>query len=245
MKRRESHFPGALAGAGCAAPAAHPPRPSDTDLSISHTRWRREVYEDGEWVEMIESQRTEAEKALPIERFVSRRRRRNGVQRDVFEYWLRDDGATFNQHFGKRTESKRGEVPIKIWVALTWAEVVGSEDPQHVRAGTQCHRVRTTEGVMSYASKYIGKVNEEDAGACGRWWGMFNRGFIPWGEVERIELPPEQAHRLRRVALRYINSQRRATGRHKMRLTGDVGMKVFCRADDWCRNLPQLVAGGG
>jgi len=67
----------------------------------------------------------------------------------------------------------------KEWLSQAWYEVVGSEDPKHLVAGTQVQQVQSYEGVLSYAAKYASKglqeLPEEWLDGVGRWWGVFGR----------------------------------------------------------------------
>jgi hypothetical protein len=67
------------------------------------------------------------------------------------------------------------------WLRRAWFEVVGSGDEKHLLAGTRVERVKSWRGVMSYAAKYLGKV---EAAAdwpdyVGRWWGVSGRKLLP------------------------------------------------------------------
>lgn len=66
------------------------------------------------------------------------------------------------------------------WLARSWYEVVGSGDERHLAAGTQVKKVKSWQGVMFYAGKYLAKVTAGDAPARpGRFWGVFNRRAFP------------------------------------------------------------------
>jgi hypothetical protein len=66
------------------------------------------------------------------------------------------------------------------WLARSWYEVVGSGDERHLKAGTQVKRVKSWQGVMFYAGKYLAKVTGvEVPDHPGRFWGVFNRVAFP------------------------------------------------------------------
>jgi hypothetical protein len=67
------------------------------------------------------------------------------------------------------------------WLRQAWYEVVGSGDARHLLAGTRVERVKSWRGVMSYAAKYLGKVETmaEWPDYVGRWWGVSGRGLLP------------------------------------------------------------------
>lgn len=72
---------------------------------------------------------------------------------------------------------------LKNWIKTAWYEVVGSGDERHLRAGTGVEIVRSFQGVMYYASKYMSKaVDGEVWGHPGRWWGVVGRTNIPYAE---------------------------------------------------------------
>ncbi|MEI6297692.1 MAG: hypothetical protein WCO84_08730, partial [bacterium] len=210
---------------------------------------RREVWRGGE-LKQLEHQGgdaglDDASDCGRVERIVSKRVQK-GVAVNVVEYWASDGVA----HLDLRLRSMEsagllcgvGEVLLEEWISLTWASVVKSDDPRHVRAGTNCEVVRTAEGVLSYAAKYIGKADSAAAGPVGRYWGIFNRTQLPWGELVSIEVTGEIAYRIRRIAAHYINKNRR---RRPLRLASGRGLSVFCTADQWARLLPDKLGGGG
>lgn len=68
------------------------------------------------------------------------------------------------------------------WIAQAWYDVVGSNDPNHLLAGTEVRRVRSWRGVLSYAAKYVAKVNEELPTGwenVGRIWGIRGAKNLP------------------------------------------------------------------
>lgn len=71
---------------------------------------------------------------------------------------------------------------MKNYISHHWYKVVGSGDEKHLAAGTQIQRIRSWRGVMSYASKYLGKSQENYGLPVGRFWGVFNRDGVPWSD---------------------------------------------------------------
>jgi hypothetical protein len=68
------------------------------------------------------------------------------------------------------------------WIAQGWYEVVGSNDPKHLAAGTEIRRVRSWRGVLSYAAKYVAKVHEDLPPGwenIGRIWGIRGAKNLP------------------------------------------------------------------
>lgn len=130
------------------------------------------------------------------------------------------------------------EIPFKTWCSVSWAEVVGSDDPRHATAGTSVENVRSREGVAFYASKYICKMDEEDAveqsgGSIGRTWGIFNREKLPWAEVVTLELGEDQRRRLLRIARRYVENKVRARGKSWKLRPGNRSFTWFCHSPEW------------
>jgi hypothetical protein len=85
---------------------------------------------------------------------------------------------------------------------------VKSGDEKHLRAGTQVQKVRSWRGVMSYASKYMAK--EMNFGQeCGRVWGYFNAGHIPWSKILEVEVSQEKIVKAMRLMRRYARIKAR------------------------------------
>lgn len=178
--------------------------------------------------------------------YVSERQTKQGQLVRVVESWKRDATGEFESWLKGLSDGKRaaGTVQLQEWVSLTWAEVVGSDDPRHVRAGTRVEQIRSREGRMFYASKYVGKLDTEAVGNAGRFWGVHNVGAIPWGEIVDAPVNGAQAVRLMRIARRYIwTQQRQRKHPRKIRWRANCGMKFFCDASWWLQRLPCLTGG--
>jgi len=100
-------------------------------------------------------------------------------------------------------------IHCKQLISLLWYEVVGSGDDKHLKAGTQVQKIRSWRGVMSYASKYMGKLETGDGGLSGRFWGVSGRGFIPWSTIEKYEVFPGQVVQAMRLMRRYAGIKSR------------------------------------
>lgn len=97
----------------------------------------------------------------------------------------------------------------KQWLSQNWFQVVGSGDDRHLRAGTQVAQVKSWKGVMSYASKYIGKISAEVAdlfGSVGRWWGVYGREFLPI-QLVKMGITSRQFFNLRRILRGFLRSR--------------------------------------
>jgi hypothetical protein len=79
------------------------------------------------------------------------------------------------------------------WLAQSWYEIVGSGQAAHRQACEKVETIRTWNGVMYYAAKYIAKdVEGEIPSGCGRQWGWINYDRIPWAELTTEEITFEQ-----------------------------------------------------
>ena len=79
---------------------------------------------------------------------------------------------------------------MREWVPRAWCEVVASDDPMHYwfhdnRKVKVVEEVRSKNGVMRYAGKYVGKAQEGSVASergdwphSGRWWGLINGGAL-------------------------------------------------------------------
>jgi hypothetical protein len=78
---------------------------------------------------------------------------------------------------------------LREWVARRWYEVVGSNDPKHLRAGTGVEPAQSIQGALTYLAKYMSKEDQTRPGNfTGRYWGKFNREALPVSPVEVIDL---------------------------------------------------------
>lgn len=121
-----------------------------------------------------------------------------------------------------------------------WSAIVGGGDVHAARC-MRVERVRSWRGVMSYASKYLGKLGagdrfETSAGEVldevGRHWGVKGRANLPVTWV-RYALCLREFHQLRRQVVRYMASKGRE---HRVRAKY-AGVWCFMAADDALRLL--------
>lgn len=114
---------------------------------------------------------------------------------------------------------------FQSWGSLAWYHVVGSGNTAHFEAGFRSERVRSWGGVMSYCSKYMAKLGENNFlsdVSIGRSWGFFNRSAIPWAKLMEIDLDERVGVRLRRVMRHYME---RVRGR---RCRFPYGVTLYC-----------------
>lgn len=111
------------------------------------------------------------------------------------------------------------------WASQAWYHVVDSHDVNHFRAGCRVEHIRSWGGVMTYASKYIAKLGDNNFLTdvpVGRQWGIFNCASLPWAKIVELELDEETGVRLRRVARRYLEH---VTGRKRY---FPYGLTLYC-----------------
>lgn len=214
-----------------------------------------EVYKDGElvwktevasvssfWTDGVE--RLEGKPEVVFES-VSQPDEEGHVWRKV-EQWVKDERIDFGSEVRRLRMGMGGAMTVNLraWLSWNWYEVVGSNDARHLRAGTNVEEIRSREGVMYYASKYVCKLDTESAEGSGRFWGIHNRTEIPWAEVDRVAVDEKQALRLMRIARRYIwTQQRQREHPKKIRWRGGCGMSFFCDAAVWMERLPAIMCG--
>ncbi|MEO6788383.1 MAG: hypothetical protein ABI318_19845, partial [Chthoniobacteraceae bacterium] len=96
------------------------------------------------------------------------------------------------------------------WIARAWWETVGSNDPDHLAAGTSIERAKSARGVQAYCSKkYMGKeVTLPDGWEnVGRWWGILGRKKLPHAPRLRCTVCKAQAFKFRRLVRRFFRSK--------------------------------------
>ena len=118
--------------------------------------------------------------------------------------------AHFHPIFWNLGNEKAFVGKFRIWVACNWFEVVGSGNPEHLRAGTSADLINSQFGIMRYVSGYVSKSDQTKPGCrVGRYWGVVGRANIPWAKQNVIELSSAQAKLVRRTARRYMYAMNR------------------------------------
>ncbi len=178
---------------------------------------------------------------------------------------LRAFGLRWNRRFGKavglwKMEFQRRGAPhfhlllsmptgieieaMREWVARSWWEVVGSEDPDHLQAGTSA-AVWDDAGIpIGYISGYSRSdptakayqhIVPDGFEKPGRWWGCWN--IKP--DWRKVELSPAEWYQVRR-ALRKLYESRR--GKRKRGGRGfHTGLWVATRSSDPADIIARLL----
>jgi hypothetical protein len=88
-------------------------------------------------------------------------------------------------------------------ISNIWYEVCGTNDQNHLLAGTRVEKIIISNGIMSYASKYLGKIiSEESPEGLGRIWGY--GGNIPISSGEEYIINDRETYKILRHLRRRI-----------------------------------------
>lgn len=127
-------------------------------------------------------------------------------------------------------------------VPKMWHEVAGGGDDLHLKwhmgllgnGNRHCvQRVRSWRGVVSYASKYLGKVIDTCGWESpGRFWGICARECIPWADMVQASLTEKEVFTL----FRYLRRVCRIKGRAYRSLALCVGDAAY-----WYDRLDRLL----
>jgi hypothetical protein len=126
---------------------------------------------------------------------------------------------------------------FRAWVHAAWYDITNTGVEPHIR--TQVQQIRHKNGIMSYASKGMSKVlagevskfSQAIGHTIGRWWGVYFRGNVPWGEMFDTVLTEDQAKKM----LRYFRKHAGLNGKDFSTLT------VFLDTKHWIKCLPWLL----
>lgn len=124
------------------------------------------------------------------------------------------------------------------WVADTWTRIVTGKLTGKRRVRTQTERVRSWHGVMSYASKYMSKVDDNSlcASPMGRQWGVI-RPSLSGKVYRRAYLTQEEFQELRWRVLEYM----RGKGRDVDFRFGWAGIWAFITESELLTMLSEVV----
>jgi hypothetical protein len=138
------------------------------------------------------------------------------------------------------------ESEARLFVPAAWYEIAGGGDPNHYlwhigalgNGNEHCVQpVRSFQGVMSYASKYLGKTFEVAGWEnVGRFWGVVNRGKIPFGEKMVFEVTKAKSAVVMRYQRRFMRNSKTRGLKKKITAKGK-SMTIFCDASQWANRL--------
>ncbi len=93
---------------------------------------------------------------------------------------------------------------LRIIIPSMWHEVVGSQNNDHLRAGSRVERIYSYGGIMRYVGKYVSKLGEFPLEWSGRAWGVIGRKNIPWAIRVFIPLTEREGVRLVRLGRKMV-----------------------------------------
>lgn len=105
--------------------------------------------------------------------------------------WELDEPLIERKSFrhGRRRSYLTNEV-CEVDMRRRWFKVVGSDDPNHLKAGVAWEVIRQEDGALRYAASHAAKTTQkrlpEGFTNVGRWWGFFGGVSVP--EPEEREM---------------------------------------------------------
>jgi hypothetical protein len=132
---------------------------------------------------------------------------------------------------------------FRRWLAQAWYEVVASNDPKHLAAGTSADVIRSQFGIMRYVGPYVSDEDQSRPGwEVGRYWGTVGKRNIPYATAPQVTLSPAESLLLWRTARKYqraTNRQRRL--RRFLDKTGFDALAFFNgRGRAWRKAAPHM-----
>ncbi len=111
---------------------------------------------------------------------------RQGIKGAWFLEFQKRGAPHFHVFLNRRVEASQ--------VSQRWYEIVGSEDLNHLLAGTRIEMLREQHAASAYAAKYASKVEQKEPPEgftdVGRFWGTF--GDLDVSPVEVWEYMPQE-----------------------------------------------------
>jgi len=175
---------------------------------------------------------------------------------DISGFWKLEPQKRGAPHFHVLVTGKVGLLDLIVFVPQVWYEVVGSNDPLHLAwhkgllGNKPCvEKVESDEGVMWYASKYIGKTIDELPEdktelwkKIGRYWGVFNRDLLPFAEEIRVSVTHQEVNKAKRCMRGFIERRNKKTGKRKrLKFRSNRTLSLFCNADLWAKRMEEIV----
>jgi hypothetical protein len=138
--------------------------------------------------------------------------------------------ATFD--FQRSGRIRLEGMDFRAWLKWNWYESVGSDDIDHLQAGTSCERVRSVNAAGSYAAKYAAKDEEDVAPCYGRAWFIWGRDQLPLAAIQSVEIAADAVVRFSRTARKFVE---RFGRRHYGLLRRQGVVTFFGDASAWVR----------
>ncbi|MEL7396241.1 MAG: hypothetical protein AAFN44_07715 [Pseudomonadota bacterium] len=128
-------------------------------------------------------------------------------------------------------------VSFREWLSVSWFKVVGSENPDHLAAGTNAQPMRAARGAMYYAAKEMGKTTQarilgKYPEGVGRWWGIRFKNRLPWSNNQTLQISETQANGLIRLMRKHASLKSRDY----------FSLSVFCNGPFWTERIDALLA---
>jgi hypothetical protein len=134
------------------------------------------------------------------------------------------------------------------WVARSWYEIVGSGDPDHLKAGTRIEAPKGMDPAAKYASKYVSKPQESTKDYWqwpGRWWGVIGRSNLGI-EIETYSADKEAFSAVHRTITAYKQEHwEKRPAEYRARVPYPdmpLGVGGWWRLEDWL--VQKLLANG-
>jgi len=129
------------------------------------------------------------------------------------------------------------EHDLFLFTVSAWYQIAGDGDGNHLAfhmgglGNKPCvQAVYSREGVMRYASKYLGKTFEVagwDEVYPGRFWAVVQKENIPFGQDMVMHITSGDAHTWMRYQRRFA----------KLKSRSYSSLTTFCNADKWTENI--------
>jgi hypothetical protein len=117
-------------------------------------------------------------------------------------------------HFHLMVWDVKATHKFRKWVSLAWYRVVASQDPKHLKAGTNVQRCKSWNGASAYLSKYLAKPSDgehEPNEFSGRCWGIENRKHLSFSPNSWL-VAIKQALAIRRAMHRHARLPKKFRG---------------------------------
>lgn len=125
---------------------------------------------------------------------------------------------------------------FRYWLHETWSEIANYHDENLPKLRTQCKIIKNHKHAMSYASKYIAKIDNEEDQGFGRYWGEFGT-FDTTASIE-IYVSLQSFILWKRYIRRWLKGEKKAKiAKMVARIREDYGLSIFGIGDrERCRD---------